>query len=513
MRVYGWWCWQQIFSHAGVTDCHKALIFASWPSQLSSTSFPHDWSSILCTMSPSPPPPSPPPPAADLQISSSSSLSEAILGASVGVPLRILVSGTHYLNALHLSSPAASPSSLSLSASGSESALLVAQGPTSQLFALTAATLRVTLRGLQLNGTIHFNTSGGVLQMINCTFQPSAYAGGRAALQLSAGTADLRSVMFLALAAGALLVDGGHVTIHSCHLAHNQAERGAAARVSAGILNMLQTVIEYNTASQEGGALAVDGGAVLLGNQTILRGNTAPVAALASVATGSSLHYGLPAPFSHWIVAPFHCTEYRVPCGQGESGCNPGTMPLLADQPCNWQVNPVALGMTMASFSVGLHDDPSYPLACPAATYGNSLDVAAQSRPTCSGGLVHTARVPPWCRPYARLGLTAHLVAQRRLGVQRGRIPTPRGCRAQARASSAPLDRRAQQARLSTCFARLARLEPCLARSRASCALLVSSRRTRVTRCVAAAHAASCALRARVRRSRARAARTPIKTC
>ena len=54
-------------------------------------------------------------------------------------------------------------------------------------------------------------------------------------------------------------------------------------------------------------------------------------------------------------------------------------------QQCDWQANPVSLGMTMVSLGAGVHDDDHFPLVCPATTYSDSLEIAAQSRPTCSG--------------------------------------------------------------------------------------------------------------------------------
>ena len=39
----------------------------------------------------------------------------------------------------------------------------------------------------------------------------------------------------------------------------------------------------------------------------------------------------------------------------------------------------------MASFDPGAHNDAHFPLQCPPATYGDSLDGAEQSRPSCSG--------------------------------------------------------------------------------------------------------------------------------
>ena len=52
---------------------------------------------------------------------------------------------------------------------------------------------------------------------------------------------------------------------------------------------------------------------------------------------------------------------------------------LLPRQPCDWRGNPVVNGLTLAALDPGAHEDPSYPLKCPAATYGNSFEAAAQS--------------------------------------------------------------------------------------------------------------------------------------
>ena len=334
---------------------------------------------------PATPPPSPPPPAVNRDVDAQGDLTAALLSATPRVALRVDLAGVHHIDTATFTHGDASPSELIVESG--LGATLVAQAPGGLLFNLSAPNLLVTLQGLHLVGFVRFAAVGGVLRSINCSFEPLASSNpdARAALQVSAGRAYLERVSFEAHDAGALLVDGGNVTVVDAVLARNRAARGAAALVTSGILNLLNSVIELNEASAAGGALAVDGGAVVLANQTVLRGNTAPSGALAVVAQGASLHYGLPAPPSRWVIAPFECKPYRVPCGADASTCDPASQPLLRDQPCNWQVNPVALGLTMASLGVGAHNDAIYPLACPASTYGDSLDVAAQSQPTCSG--------------------------------------------------------------------------------------------------------------------------------
>ena len=67
------------------------------------------------------------------------------------------------------------------------------------------------------------------------------------------------------------------MTLWHSILANNKAERGGAAPViQQGILNFMGCLLEHNEATQEGGALAIDSGAVLLANQTRLSQNMAP---------------------------------------------------------------------------------------------------------------------------------------------------------------------------------------------------------------------------------------------
>ena len=150
-----------------------------------------------------------------------------------------------------------------------------------------------------------------------------------------------------------------------CVLSSNNATRGAAARVSGGVLAFLRTAIERNTATEAGGALAVSGGLVLLANQTTLRDNEAPTGATMLLETNASVAYGLPAPLSHWIAGSFVCEKFRVPCGVGDSACNedPSAQPLLASQPCDWEVNgEFILGLTV---SIGRGEiEGDYPFAC-----------------------------------------------------------------------------------------------------------------------------------------------------
>ena len=56
----------------------------------------------------------------------------------------------------------------------------------------------------------------------------------------------------------------------------NSATKGGAMLVTGGDVRIADSVLESNVASESGGALFVAGGHVVLGNQTSLRGNTAP---------------------------------------------------------------------------------------------------------------------------------------------------------------------------------------------------------------------------------------------
>lgn len=355
---------------SGLTECDSLAIHVSFQRQLGSD-WPYDWGTIGCL--PAPPPPSPPPPLVnDTVHATDGDLSQALLdmrSSANGVPYHINIHGTHLITPAsgRFEPNTFSPSELWLEGSARR-ATIIGDLSTGILFSFGSSTMKVNLIGLSLVGHIHF-VANSTLRISNCTFERHIdYPGGQVALRLSAGYAELDRALFAGLHHGGLIIDGANATVQQSRFIDNNGTRGSAILVSSGLLYMRDSVVEGNMANSQGGALAIDGGVVVLANRTRLRENSAREGASMYVASNARVFYALPAPLGSWIVAPFLCSE----------------QPLLLEQSCAWQEHPAFIGLTMMRFASGPTDD-DLPFLCPPATYGDSDEVEAQSRPSCSG--------------------------------------------------------------------------------------------------------------------------------
>ena len=77
--------------------------------------------------------------------------------------------------------------------------------------------------------------------------------------------------------------------------------------VTGGEVRIAGSVLESNEASEFGGALFVEGGKVVLGNQTAMRGNDAPKGSGKAIHSAVRLQYELPAPLATWVLQLLAC--------------------------------------------------------------------------------------------------------------------------------------------------------------------------------------------------------------
>ena len=190
------------------------------------------------------------------------------------------------------------------------------------LFTVSFGAPRIHLQGLELRNRVIVD--GGELHVDNCTFDGSS--------------GDL---------GGALQVLSGSVRVSATRFVGNAARRGGAAHVTGGDVVFSQSIMTANAASESGGggALCVEGGRVVLEQQTLLHANTADGASESiRLEAGGRLNYLLPAPPGRWINS---------------------------------------LGQPSLTLSEGMLAD--YPHACAAGLDGGQVSVAAQSSPVCAG--------------------------------------------------------------------------------------------------------------------------------
>ena len=363
-----------IFWATGLTDelseCNRAAIHSRFSALAGSVwssgqaAYGADWSGDVCVIPPPASPPLPPPPAVDAYVGADGNLSHTLLAErGSGSLLRISISGAHHLLTAATSSD--NPSAefrMEATAAGAE---LIGDPLTGLIFAFRGSTL-VYLHGLVLRGAIRYEAHAS-LHVDNCTFVGAGWSNhaNLSALTLSAGMATLVSVRFEAASARALHVNGSTATVRASVFLGNHGLLGAAALVSSGVLHVETTLIEENEADDFGGAVAVEGGLLLLANQTQLLRNAARSAHTLYVGEAARAFYALPAPRGAWVQSPFLCDNTQ--------------------NACPWQQYEVMSGLHLVEFASGATDDGEFPYLCPPGSFGEGLDVAIQSQPLCSG--------------------------------------------------------------------------------------------------------------------------------
>lgn len=175
---------------------------------------------------------------------------------------------------------------------------LVPTAASSVLFTVRDGAPPVRLENLRITGALQVD--GGSLVISSCTLGRSSAT--LRALSLSGGEVFVEHTTFCNTTSGGVGVTGGRLELSDSVLRDNQAETGGALHVTGGNVRVARCRLENNRATVEGGGLHASGGAVELGNRTLLLGNTAPSGASIS-ATEASLSYVLPAPLARYVSA------------------------------------------------------------------------------------------------------------------------------------------------------------------------------------------------------------------
>ena len=214
--------------------------------------------------------------------------------------------------------------------------------------------------------------SGGMLTMRGSSMKGYVFNG---ALHVLGGEVNIEGSLLadnsaIGLQGGAILVNGGRLSLIRSTMSRNEAEEGGAVAVLAGRFDAAQcgfeanmaangaavavlgprgivsfdaSTMSANVASQKGGALwTTAGGAAVLANGTLVEHNTAPSGPSIWIERGGNVEYRLPAPMGRWVLAD-----------NGVSRLMPG-------------------GFT------------DLPFACAPGVFGDSLELDAQSGPGCS---------------------------------------------------------------------------------------------------------------------------------
>ena len=266
-----------------------------------------------------------------------------------GRPVRVnLLPGTYELDAFVLDE-GMSPSELTIEAS--EGVTLMSKETT--LLTLKAGSPPVRIVGIAISGRIE--VLNGSLQLSNCTVRAvvsserrrlgSDVSSGHAVV-ISGGSVHFLDVKLSENIGGAIFITDGALWMQRCSLISNSATRGAALFVKGGTVAVEETEFSDNVASESGGALYIENGRVSISNRTLLRRNSAPRGAGASIFSSVALHYVLPTPLARWVL---------IPDGRNE-----------------------------ATLAAGAIDD-DFPYPCSAGLYGNSYLPFDQSGPLCSG--------------------------------------------------------------------------------------------------------------------------------
>ena len=171
-------------------------------------------------------------------------------------------------------------------------------------------------------------------------------------------------------ASRAIRVAGGNLEMRNSALRNFRGvDRGGAILVEGGhVVISNDTVIEANEALQEGGAMAIYGGVVELSSRTALRGNVAPVGTSIFMANylwrpSPTLTYTLPTPIAHWVNA----FESRATL---QPGAIDGNFPF-----------PCSPGLFASVSSVRAQSSPACESACPPGKYCEGATVVPELCP------------------------------------------------------------------------------------------------------------------------------------
>ena len=157
----------------------------------------------------------------------------------------------------------------------------------SALLTLRAGAPQVTLHGIRMHGRLVVDD--GLLLIEDCVVEKSTHPSDGGALSLTGGRAEVRNTWFL----------------------DNHADRGGAIAVDGGSLLLDNCRLDSNTATLDGGALYVRSGAVNLRSGTLLQGNSA-LSGNSLYIDGGTVQYMLPCSLGHYIKADYGKTSMLI---------------------------------------------------------------------------------------------------------------------------------------------------------------------------------------------------------
>lgn len=248
-----------------------------------------------------------------------------------------------------------------------------------------------SFRGLVAASGGAVSVEGGRLTAQECLFADNQATTDGGALSVTSGELRLVNSNMQgndAAAGGALSVSqpygsaGSVVVVEGSDMANNTASNGGAIHVDGGRSRMVRTYVHDNRASQLGGGVRVASGELTFSQATRLAANSAGTGGHATFVSSGALRYALPAPLGTWIAAPVTCRQYREPCPEDATTCDPEQQPLLAVQPCPYQTSPELLGTTYRELNIGPLDD-DYPYACAASPLKTLARASCQSNHLC----------------------------------------------------------------------------------------------------------------------------------
>jgi hypothetical protein len=179
----------------------------------------------------------------------------------------------------------------------------------------------ITLRELRFEGFDEWpvlSLRGGRVRLVRCTFVrnrvcPVLVRAHGASLTVESCTFESNGEADNGALGGALHADGGRVDVTSSTFTSNVASEGGALYVaSSALVVVLASRFDSNRAAARGGAIAVAGAHVTLGNGTLLVANDALEGGAVWISYSephSALVYMLPAPLGRWLPNAFMCEQ------------------------------------------------------------------------------------------------------------------------------------------------------------------------------------------------------------
>jgi predicted outer membrane repeat protein len=165
------------------------------------------------------------------------------------------------------------------------------------LLLIRAGAPRIHLRGVRIAAPIH--VEGGYLNVSFCTFHAGQDKASRFLYQ-SGGELSISDSAFMNASDGAILLTAGNLNLRDTLFRNNSAKQGGAIRAVGGHASISRCRFELNSAARAGGALVVEGGIVTLQDGTLFIANRAPIGGSIQFTAGA-VSYSLPAPLARYL--------------------------------------------------------------------------------------------------------------------------------------------------------------------------------------------------------------------